>query len=64
MSTKMKVPFIPKQPLAAAERKVRKITGKKTHEGASPVQRMLGKIKLEDPGQIHHIIFDPSLEPV
>jgi len=64
MSTKIKVPFMPKQPPAATERKVQKIPGTKTQEGRSPVQRMLGKIKLNDPEQIHRIIFDPSLEPV
>ena len=63
MSTKMKVPFMPKQPLAATERKLRKISGTKTQGGISPVQRMPGKIKLNDPEQIHQIIFDPSLEP-
>jgi len=55
---------MPKQPPAATERKVQKIPGTKTQEGRSPVQRMLGKIKLNDPEQIHRIIFDPSLEPV
>lgn len=55
---------MPKQPLAATERKLHKIPGTKTPEGISPVQRMLGKIKLNDPEQIHRIIFDPSLEPV
>jgi hypothetical protein len=64
MSAKIKVPFMPKQPPAVTERKLQKISGTKTHGGISPVQRMLGKIKLNDPEQIHQIIFDPSLEPV
>ncbi|MGD0081239.1 MAG: hypothetical protein ABSB80_11415 [Methanoregula sp.] len=62
MSTKARIPGVPRTPVVAPRTKTRSLPDRDEEVHLSPVQRMRGKISLSDPEMVRRIIFDPSLE--
>jgi len=64
MTVKTTIPVLSKSTAHSPRNNTRDQSRHATSEEDSPVQRLRGRIKLENPEQIHQIIFDPSLEPI
>jgi hypothetical protein len=64
MTAKTTIPFLSKPTAPPSRNKILNRSKHATKEADSPVQRLRGRIKLDNPEQIHQIIFDPSLLPV
>ena len=64
MTVKTTIPVLSKSTAHSPQNNSRDRSKHTTSEEDSPVQRLRGRIQLDDPEQIHQIIFDMSLEPI